>query len=119
MAFFLLLPFYWSTGLQGDHKRVMAAIERGLHSLHEKARSGDVTDVSMDTAESDDVSKKHVDATQAFLKVDTVEADSPASEAVRDLFSVLYECEIITFFKCICCTLKLNGACHNKEWMFP
>lgn len=74
------LDIFWS-GLQNDHKALMAEIEEALHKLHarEKAKR------EQDDAEAQEEAMEHqVTLPPPFARVDTVTDGSPASGAVSD-----------------------------------
>lgn len=70
------------SGLQNDHKAVMAQIEEALHRLHaqEKAKR------ERDEAEADEEAlERQVTPPRPFARVDAVVEGSPACRAVSDL----------------------------------
>lgn len=80
----ILKVMLWSclSGLQNDHKEIMAEIEEALHKLHarEKAKR------QQDEAEAQDESmEQQVTLPPPFARVDAVTQGSPASGAVSDV----------------------------------
>lgn len=85
---FKLLGFCFAcvSGLQNDHKAIMVEIEEALHKLHarEKAKR------ERDEAESqEEPMEEQVTLPPPFARVDAVTYGSPASGAVRNIFSAL------------------------------
>ena len=68
-----------SPALQNDHKALMKEIEEGLHEVHAEARR---QKASGEPPADQGASAGSRTQTQPFLRVDQVDAGSPASEAV-------------------------------------
>ena len=76
-------------GLQNDHKLLMREIEASLHQLHAVCREEkEGSDVKMDVEAA---SSPSVAPSPPFIKVDKVDAGSPAADAVSpDAHSVYH-----------------------------
>ena len=81
-----------AAGLQNDHKALMKEIEVGLHQIHAAARAAkgaEGGETVMDTTPA-----PSLDSKMAFVRVDRVDADSPAASAVS-----IAEHQAISFYK--------------------
>lgn len=65
------------TGLQNDHKAIMADIEVGLHELHAVERT-----TAAGAAQAHQNGSKGTELPQTFALVDLVSTSSPAEKAV-------------------------------------
>ena len=69
-------------GLQNDHKVLMKDIEEGLYKLHSEARESRLQGETMEVDQKPEANVTKVDFTTAFVRVDRVDAGSPAHDAV-------------------------------------
>ena len=72
---------FFLLGLQNDHKKVMAEIEKKLHQLHKEAREQRLTSqTSQPDAEAQPLQR--VSNEMGFARVSVVSSGSPAATAV-------------------------------------
>ena len=75
---------YEFKGLQNDHKNLMKEIENGLHQLHASARAGSRLNSIQEPMDAN--AAPTAISAKPFMKVNRVDNDSPAFDAVLNHF---------------------------------